>query len=144
MSSYQFLFREDDDKMFLDIDPKSRIPIWQQIVTKLRELVIKSVLIPGEKIPSVDEMAKILAVNKKLVAMAYSELESLGVIESVRDVGTFISSKVSPDNDEKRILVIKLELSKLVTEAKQYGLNEEEIKAWIKEVFESSNNINRS
>ena len=73
-----------------NINLKSSVPIYKQIVDSIRDSIVKGMLLEGDKLPSVREMAKILLVNESTVQRAYRELESMGVIKTIVGRGTFI------------------------------------------------------
>lgn len=76
-----------------DIDLQSRTPIYEQLYRRVTELVVKRQLMPGDKLPSVRELAKSLGVNPNTVSKAFQNLERDGVIYSLPGRGSFISEK---------------------------------------------------
>ncbi|MBW5766992.1 GntR family transcriptional regulator, partial [Listeria monocytogenes] len=62
------------------INTKSQLPIYEQIVQKIKEQVVKGVLQEGEKILSIREFASRIGVNPNTVSKAYQELERQEVI----------------------------------------------------------------
>lgn len=58
-------------------------PIYEQVKDDLRRLVVTGAMQPGEKLPSVRELAVSLAINPNTIQRAYHELESEGYIVSV-------------------------------------------------------------
>ena len=78
-----------------DIDLQSRTPIYEQLYRRVTELVVKRQLAPGDKLPSVRELAKSLGVNPNTVSKAFQSLERDGVIYSLPGRGSFISEKRS-------------------------------------------------
>lgn len=79
--------------MWLHIDPSSGTPIYRQIVDQVRQAVSSGVLRPGDRLPSVREMAVELAVNPNTIAKAYQELERDGVIETPRGKGSYVADR---------------------------------------------------
>ena len=69
-------------------DPR---PIYEQIQTELRRLMLLSVLPPGSRLPSVRELAGQLAINPNTIQRAYRELEADGYILSVAGKGSFVA-----------------------------------------------------
>ena len=53
-------------------------PIYEQVKDDLRRLVVTGAMQPGEKLPSVRELAVSLAINPNTIQRAYHELESEG------------------------------------------------------------------
>ena len=107
------------------IDYKDRRPIYEQVVERFEELIIKGVLDPQSQIPSVRSLAMELSINPNTIQRAYTELERKGLIYSVKGKGSFVA-----DNDHL-IYVRKDEildsLLALVKEAKDMGITKEEI-----------------
>ena len=64
-------------------------PIYEQVKDDLRRLVVTGAMQPGEKLPSVRELAVLLAINPNTIQRAYHELESEGYIVSVPGKGSF-------------------------------------------------------
>ena len=69
-------------------DPR---PIYEQIQTELRRLMLSDVLPPGSRLPSVRELAGQLAINPTTIQRAYRELEADGYILSVAGKGSFVA-----------------------------------------------------
>lgn len=64
-------------------------PIYEQIQDAVRRLILSGALSPGEKLPSVRELASQLAINPNTIQKAYHELEADGFIHSVAGKGSF-------------------------------------------------------
>ncbi len=69
-------------------DPR---PIYEQIQSELRRLMLTGALPPGSRLPSVRELAGQLAINPDTIQRAYRELESDGYILSVAGKGSFVA-----------------------------------------------------
>ena len=78
--------------MFLAIDPQNGVAIYEQIVRQVNFAVAAEVLVAGDLVPSVRELARQLAVNPNTVARAYRQLQSDGVLETVRGTGLAVSA----------------------------------------------------
>ncbi|MBQ7991108.1 MAG: GntR family transcriptional regulator [Oscillospiraceae bacterium] len=77
------------------IDLQSRVPIYEQLYTKISGLAGRGILSAGDRIPSVRELAKELGVNPNTVSKAYLMLEKDGLIYSVPGRGTFLADDLS-------------------------------------------------
>ena len=71
----------------MQLNPKSHVPIYQQIVDGIRSSIAAGIFRPGEILPSVRVLAVDAQVNPNTVQRAYEELERQGVIESRRGRG---------------------------------------------------------
>ena len=69
-------------------DPR---PIYEQIQSELRRLMLTGALPPGSRLPSVRELAGQLAINPNTIQRADRELESDGYILSVAGKGSFVA-----------------------------------------------------
>lgn len=67
-------------------------PIYLQLAERVKRKILRGELHPGEKLPSVREMAIQSGVNPNTVQRTYSELERMGVVEMRRGQGTFITT----------------------------------------------------
>ena len=92
-----------------NINLKSSVPIYKQIVDSIRDSIVKGMLLEGDKLPSVREMAKMLLVDESTVQRAYRELESMGVIKTIVGRGTFIEFDKSRELLEKENVKRKIE-----------------------------------
>ncbi|OIN66842.1 GntR family transcriptional regulator [Exiguobacterium sp. KRL4] len=73
------------------VDPKSSLPIYEQLVAQIIRAIARGLLRSGEQMPSVRELASNLLVNPNTVSRAYQELESCNFIVTMRGKGSFIS-----------------------------------------------------
>lgn len=76
----------------LQLDQHSSVPLYKQIADKIRQLIAADRLKPGERLPTVRQLAHFLKVNQNTVVRAYSELEQDQVIVSRRGAGTVVAS----------------------------------------------------
>ena len=66
--------------------------IYNQIADNLSDKIINEEYQPGEKIPSVRELAAEVGVNPNTIMRTYTELQSKGIIENKRGIGYFVQS----------------------------------------------------
>ncbi|MBT2641307.1 GntR family transcriptional regulator [Bacillus sp. ISL-41] len=104
-----------------ELDLRSRKPIYEQLVDKMKELIINEVLKPDEQLPSVRQMAQQLTINPNTIQKAYRELEVQGFIYSLKGKGSFVNS-VDPGKDADKILQVKQDLEKMLQEALYLGI----------------------
>ncbi|RIW38461.1 GntR family transcriptional regulator [Bacillus salacetis] len=109
-----------------ELDLRSRKPIYEQLVDKLKELIINEVLVADEQLPSVRTLAGELTINPNTIQKAYRELESQGYIYSVKGRGSFVSPAAHTQNTDKIIKVMS-DLEKLIAEGMYLGITAEEI-----------------
>lgn len=119
-------------RMF-ELDIRSRKPIYEQLVERLKELIITEVLKIDEQLPSVRTLAQQLTINPNTIQKAYRELEIQGYIYSIKGKGSFVSSANDSQNTEK-LHKVKNDLIKLLSEAMYLGVTAEELIAIIEEL----------
>jgi len=81
-----------------ELDLRSREPIYEQLVEKIKELIINRVLQPDEQLPAVRTLASELTVNPNTIQKAYRELEARGYIYSVPGKGSFVKAVTVADH----------------------------------------------
>ncbi len=118
------------------IDLKSRKPIYEQIIERFKQLIIKEILKDDEKIPSVRELAKELTINPNTIQKAYRELERQGYIYSVRGRGNFVSNKIEKVDVEK-MNNLKQEIQKSLAELIYLGIEKNELIELIESTYEA-------
>ncbi|WP_059170381.1 GntR family transcriptional regulator [Bacillus sp. FJAT-27445] len=115
-----------------DLDLRSRKPIYEQLVEKLKELIVNEVLKPDEQLPSVRTLAQELTINPNTIQKAYRELEIQGFIYSLKGKGSFVNP-IAKGMEKEKISQVKQELEKLILEALFLGVTVEELQAMIVE-----------
>lgn len=121
----------------INIDNKSSTPIYQQIVDQVKEEILKGILQAGDKLPSVREMSSMITANPNTVSRAYSELERLKVIETIRGRGTYVTSEYKPVIEEERMENLKDSIKKIIVEAKYMGLSKEKMIEMINSAYDN-------
>lgn len=116
--------------MLLHLDSRSSTPIWEQIVNQVKELILKKVLLPNDKLPSVRELSSVLVINPNTVSKAYQELERQGIIETLRGKGTFVPETIVPVLDDRKVESLKESLKQLVIESSYLGIERTELIKW--------------
>lgn len=116
----------------LQLDFRSRVPIYEQLVEKVKELIVHQVLKSDEQLPSVRELALELTVNPNTIQKAYRELERLGYIYSVPGKGSFVKPSEQLVNNRQRAELLET-LSKVVAELIYLGVSMEEIQETLKQ-----------
>lgn len=84
----------------IHLDYRDARPIYTQIADSIREQTLAGILCPGDKLPSVRELAAELTINPNTIQRAYRELEIQGWIASVPGKGSFISGVPAAYSDK--------------------------------------------
>jgi len=116
-----------------NFDPN--LPIYLQIMNFVKKLIVRGFLKPGDKIPSVRDMALFLGVNPNTVQKAYEELEREGTIFTKRGQGNFVNED---ENIVKRIkeTMVKELVERYKKELEELGISKKEIFDLLKEMLE--------
>ena len=72
----------------IHLNSRDSRPIYEQIMDNLRRLIISGGMAPGDRLPSVRELAAQLAINPNTIQRAYRELESQGYLVTLMGKGT--------------------------------------------------------
>lgn len=99
------------------IDYTDATPIYEQIVSKYKNLIVRGALPADEKMPSVRTLAMDLSINPNTIQKAYAELERQGFIYTVKGRGNFVAANSNLKDVKKAELLEKLDV--LIKEAKE-------------------------
>ena len=114
-------------------------PIYLQIIERVQMDIITGRYQPGDKLPSVRDLAQEAAVNPNTMQKALSELERSGLIYSQRTSGRFITDDKELFHQMKKELAAA-EVSAFVDHMKQLGITPEEIRQLLAETIEEEEN----
>lgn len=107
------------------------VPIYLQIVSEIKKQIVSGKLIPGERIPSVRELALTYKVNPNTMQKALIELEENGLIKTERTNGKFVTEDENIINKIKNDYADNLTKNYL-SEMISLGITKQEIKERIK------------
>ena len=130
-------FRKRTGKGIADmilIDYKDRRPLYEQIVEKLSDLMVRGVLAQDSQLPSVRSLATELSINPNTIQRAYAELERQGYIYSVKGRGSFVAE--NHQIRAKKQVEIWRELALLVEDARNAGITMEAFQAQVAQNYE--------
>ena len=117
------------------IDTKSRMTIYEQVVENIKELIIRGVLKPHDKLPSVRDLSRQLVINPNTTAKAYRELEALGFLYSESGLGTFVSDAKDEKPDRSKIESGLNKVASGIMELKFLGMSDDEIRDALREML---------
>ncbi|MDO3408878.1 GntR family transcriptional regulator [Saccharibacillus sp. CPCC 101409] len=102
----------------MTIEFDNNLPIYLQIMNYIKLQIVTGSLGPGDKIPSVRELASELKINPNTIQRTFQELEREGVAESRRGLGRFVTS------EDEKIMSIKKEMASELLERFIGGMRE--------------------
>ena len=114
----------------ITLDYADRRPIYEQVIDRMKDLILLGVLATDEQLPSVRELAMDLSINPNTVQRAYAELERQGVIYCVKGRGNFVAGINALKDKQKEEL--KPQLLELVKKAKKADVTENEFTELVK------------
>lgn len=109
------------------ISNSSPEPIYQQIVTQLKQLILAGDLNEADGLPSIRTLAKELQISVITTKRAYEELERDGYIETVAGKGSFVAAQNKELLREKRLRVVEEKVADAITAAKTAGLDRQDL-----------------
>jgi GntR family transcriptional regulator len=124
--------------MFSDLDPKSAVPLYEQIAVRLKAAVATGELRPADALPSVRQLAGRLRINPATVVQAYRSLESDGFVEIRQGAGTFVRSMESEARARERQAQARRLIRRLLADSARLGLSRQDLKEAMKHQLEGS------
>ena len=119
--------------MVFQINFKSGKPVYLQVVDQIKAASASGALQAGEPLPSIRPLAEELRVNRNTIAKAYTELESLGVIETQAGKGCFLKENQSPLRKEVRRKLLIEEIDQAIVQAHHLQVPRPEFLELVKE-----------
>src|ERR1700690_2550856 len=86
----------------IQLDLHSGMPVYRQVIDQVRGGIASGLLVPGDQLPTVRQLAVDLEINPNTVIRAYRELELGGLLETHQGTGTFISTQKMKRADAER------------------------------------------
>ena len=114
--------------LWLDVDPRSGVPIYVQLVEGVRRALEVGTLRPGERLPTVRALAGELTVAPNTVVKAYNELQREGLIESRAGVGTVVVGEAEEGVRRRKVEELYARVGVLVRDAAGLGVAEEKLR----------------
>jgi GntR family transcriptional regulator len=127
-------------KLLLQIDFRSGLPIYAQIVNQVQAQVVGGVLTPGDQLPTVRALAEELRVNFNTVARAYRLLDEARIISTQQGRGTYIT-EIPPPKVTEQIRKESLEAltHRFISEAMRLDFSKAEINQMVKNQLKAWN-----
>jgi GntR family transcriptional regulator len=114
--------------MNIEIDFRSGIPIYLQVVERIKELLAAGLLKPGDQLPTVRSLASDLRVNFNTIARAYRIMDEAGIISTQQGRGTYILETPSPEViGSIRVNALEDLTRRYMEDAQRLGVSPEEL-----------------
>lgn len=105
---------------------KEGLPIYSQIIEEMCRQIVSGTFKPGDKLPSVRDMAADAGVNPNTMQRALAELERRGLVFTERTSGRFITREEEILNETKKTLGMRY-VEELFVNLRKIGLSDDEI-----------------
>ena len=119
--------------MRLQLNFKSGMPVYLQIVAQVKAAAAAGSLRTGEVLPSIRALAEELRVNRNTVARAYAELATQGVVSNEPGRGCFVREGGQPLRKDARRARLIEPVDALLVQAHHLRISSEELLALIQE-----------
>ena len=120
--------------MFIRIEPSSGVPVTRQIADQIRTHCAAGTLAPGDRLPSVRQLAKDVLVNQNTVLRVYERLTAEGLLERRQGDGTFVADTLPKGRATAERESLAAELDRAAHRALDLGLTADEARS----LFEKS------
>jgi GntR family transcriptional regulator len=121
--------------VFIRIETSSGVPITRQIVDQIRNHCAVGTLAPGDRVPSVRQLARDLAVNQNTILHVYEKLTSEGLLERRQGDGTYVSDRLPRGRVKAQRELFEQEVDRLVHRAVVLGFTGDEAGKMLEESF---------
>lgn len=122
--------------MDIIISNSSGRPIYEQITSQIKGLIMNGTLKPGDPLPSMRLLAKELRISVITTKRAYEDLERDGFITTIVGKGSFVREADQEFVREERLKAVEGHLQAAVDAARQCGMEEQEVIEILKMLFE--------
>ena len=119
--------------MFL-LNPQSKLPLYEQLVEQLRKQIVLGNAAPGSPLPSVRQLSVELGVNPNTIQKAYREMKQEGLIVSLPDRGSFVTSDVARMQERQRAAELA-NLEKALRLCREIGISYTSVQALTNKVY---------
>ena len=99
---------------------QDHLPIYAQLMDTLKRRIITGRYLPGEKLPSVRELAAEAGINPNTVQRAFSELEREGLIYTQRATGKYVTENADEIKSARQALT-KTQVAEFLSNMQSLG-----------------------
>ena len=122
--------------MDIIISNSSGKPIYEQITSQIKSMIISGELKEGDALPSMRLLAKELRISVITTQRAYDDLERDGFIESFTGKGSFVAQKNVEFIREEQLKAAEEHLKNAVCAAKSSGISRAELEEMLRILYE--------
>ncbi|WP_096186772.1 GntR family transcriptional regulator [Evansella halocellulosilytica] len=119
----------------IKIKENSRTPIYDQIESQLKTLIVSGELPAGTALPSIRKLAASLSCSVITTRRSYQNLEQQGYIKTVQGKGTFVAKINMTDQDIQKKEAVEAALSEAARIGRSYQYSDEELLTWFSNIL---------
>lgn len=121
--------------MKIVVSNSSGKPIYEQITTQIKNLILSGELQEGEALPSMRLLAKELRISVITTKRAYNDLEQDGFVETIPGKGSFVAAKNTSLLREEHLRRIEEHLAQAVSLARTGAITEQELRELLQLIY---------
>lgn len=123
--------------LIFHLTARSSLPPYAQLVEQVRQALLTGILKPGDRLPTVKDVAGALTINPNTVAKAYRDLEREGLVEGRQGVGTFAVRR--PDGPPPLVQAqLRRGLGSWVGKARTAGLSDSDMESLLRTLLRAT------
>ena len=123
--------------IWLDVDPRSGVPLYVQIVQQIKHAIEVGAVQPGDQLPTVRQLAGELTIAPNTIVKAYNELQAIGLVESRPGVGTVVAANLDGSVRRQQIEALFERLRAVVRDAANLGVEPDQLAARLQAEIEN-------
>jgi GntR family transcriptional regulator len=120
--------------MFIRVESTSGVPIVRQIGDQIRSLAASGALAPGDRLPSVRQLARELLVNQNTILRVYERLTAEGLLERRHGDGTYVADTLPRGRIKAQRELLAQEIDRLAHRSLDLGVSLDDLR----ELFDAS------
>lgn len=133
---YKYIVQMAAQQVRIQIDLKSAVPAYRQIVESARVLLVEGRLAPGTRLPSVRRLAMELGVHFNTVSLAYRELADEGWLDLRHGSGAIVIERGAPTAKAGVLGEFRTQLRRLIAQSQASGVSASRIASELRSMSE--------
>jgi GntR family transcriptional regulator len=115
------------------LDMQSGVPLYRQLIDQVQAAIAAGLLVPGDQLPTVRQVAVDLEINPNTVMRAYREMEIRGILDTQQGTGTFVAQQTIDRDALEHSRVLEQLVEEFAARAGAGGFNLEELMAALRD-----------
>ena len=115
--------------MFIRVESSSGVPVTRQVADQIRTHCAAGTLAPGDRLPSVRQLARDILVNQNTVLRVYERLTAEGLLERRQGDGTYVADALPRGRVKAQRDLLVQEVDRVAHRALDLGVEPDELRA---------------